>query len=537
MRTAVWLAFSSSFLAGAAGVQAAGCVNVADDCKLTASCTDYAADGSGGNGGKASLDPKCLIPPMQAKGGIDTSCGIFAAPGAPGGTGSASAPFSSLQAAIFAAAKTGKPVYACAKAFTEPIEVPSGVAIYGGLDCDNGWAWTASKRTLVKPPAWATPPGASEIGARLQAGEDKTVLSDVDVTAPDAVFAGTSSIALLVEDTEAEITRATFTAGDGKDGKPGKQFDDDPQLDGLPGSLGYGICVGGATNPAPEAVVKTCAFQASTGGRGGDGGLPAGATLDGGNGTDGQPQYTSLPNAGLGGLGQSASSCQPGGQGADGDKGTSGEGAVGLGAISSSGYKGVDGADGTDGKPGQGGGGGGAAKGKTQIQCTGAPTIDRAGATGGGGGTGGCGGARGSGGKAGGSSIAVVSLAKKTVSLTEVGLNVGSGGKGGNGGTGQTGGTGGLGASGGPGANGTSNGCTGGNGGNGGLGGPGGGGQGGHAIGIAYKNIAPKGTPSVTYKTTTPSPGLGGDAGANSTATNGKGADGTSGAVVQLAGP
>ncbi|APR85035.1 Hypothetical protein A7982_10384 [Minicystis rosea] len=533
MRKAVWLAFSSVLSVGAFGVHASGCVTVADDCTLTASCQEYAdvvpVD--------APPDPACDIPPMLASGAPKVGCGVYAAPAAvSGGDGSRAAPFTSLQAAIDAAEKANRPVYACAKEFAESISVPSGVTIYGGLDCDAEWQWTAGKHTLVRPVAGAAA-GGSEIAARLRGGTKHTVLSDIDITAPDGVLAGVSSIALLVEDTAAEITRATLTAGDGKDGDAGSHLDDDPVLDGMPGNPGYGICAGGATNPAPETAAKACGAQTSTGGKGGDGGLPTGSVLDGGEGGDGQPQMSSNPNAGQGGVGQSSLSCGVGGSGADGDEGASGKGAIGLGALSKDGYRGGDGAPGDDGKPGQGGGGGGAAKGKTLVQCTGAPTINRAGATGGGGGTGGCGGARGGGGRAGGSSLTVVSLSTRDVMLTDVALNIGAGGRGGNGGAGQNGGSGGFGVNGGPGANGTASGCSGGNGGNGGKGGAGGGGQGGHSIGIAYTSLAPKGMPNLAFKGGMPSPGAGGAAGPNGTALSGAGAAGTSGGVVQIAGP
>ena len=516
-------------LAFAAAAGEIGCGRHAADCDLGLTCPAYAYTDA--------PDPACLVPPMLAEGGPIARCGVFAAPGASGGDGSRAAPFGSLQDAIDAAAAAGKPVYACAKEFTERIDVPSGAAIYGGLDCDHGWAWAAGQRTRVLAPASATAAGASEIAARLRAGDGKTILADLDVTAPDGLLAGVSSIAVLVEDTEAEITRSTLTAGDGRDGESGAHAGDDPALDGAQGTQGFGICAGGGTNPAPEAPAKACGAGVSTGGRGGDGGPPTGADIDGAAGGDGQPQYPTSPAAGLGGAGQSAASCEGGGQGADGDAGESGGGAVGSGGVSVDGYSGASGADGADGKPGQGGGGGGGAKGKTLVQCAGAPTIDRAGATGGSGGTGGCGGVGGGGGKAGGSSVALSSLATKAVSLTDVALSVGAGGNGGDGGDGQNGGSGGFGQVGGQGTIGAANGCHGGDGGRGGAGGPGGGGQGGHAIGVAYSGLAPQGTPEVGYKGAAASPGKGGAPGANSTAPMGHGADGISGDFVDFTAP
>lgn len=540
---------TSGLVAVVAAGYAAGCVSVGADCALLASCAEYADAGPGGTGGQdggggdarsdAMSDAPvvdCAGPPMKMAGGPDTSCGVFAEPGvAAGGDGSKKSPFASLQAALDAAAIAGKPVYACAKEFDESVHLPSGLVLYGGLDCTHGWAWTAAQRTRIKAPATATTSGATEIAVRLGAGAGKTVIEDVDVIAAGGALPGVSSVAVLIEDTAAELTRSKLTAGDGTKGEDGVSPAHDPGLDGFDGVLGFNICGADVTNPGPAGSTKPCGAQTSAGGQGGDGGMPSGASLAGGDGQAGAPSDPASPGGGLAGKGQSAMACTAGVPGADGAPGSSGLGSTGTGAISTSGYAGTAGTDGLDGKPGQGGGGGGGAKGKLQIVCLQLPTKDRAGATGGSGGTGGCGGVRGGGGKAGGSSIALLSLATHPVTLTGVVLDVGNGGDGGKGGDGQDGGGNGSGANGGQGANGASAGCAGGNGGHGGAGGPGGGGLGGHAIGVAHGGTAPQGTPTVTFKTTPPTVGLGGAAGANNTdPVAGKGADGTSGPLVKL---
>lgn len=531
MQTPAWSMSLSTLLLAGAAVHASGCGKDAQDCTLALTCSEFADAGAkdDGAGTVAPPPPDCTAPPSATKGSPDPRCGVFAAPGGTGGDGSEANPFASLQAAVDAAAAIGKPVYACAKEFAERIRVPSGVAVYGGLDCDHGWVWMQGKRTQVKAPATASTPGTSEIAARLGAGAGKTIFSDVDVIAPNGALSGVSSIALLVEDTDAEITRATLTAGDGAPGAPGTQLSDDLLLRGEDGAAGFGICTAGATNPGPAGPTKVCGSVSSHGGNGGDGGPPSGTA--GGNGEDGSPGSS---GAGKGGLGQAALPCQSGASGADGADGSAGAGAVGVGKLSTDGYVGNPGADGSDGQPGQGGGGGGGAKGKLQVVCSNAATLDRAGATGGSGGTGGCGGTRGGGGGAGGSSIAVVILSTKSVVLTDVAVHVGKGGDGGDGGAGQNGGAGGLGQTGGMGAATTSAGCPGGNGGRGGVGGSGGGGGGGHAIGIAYQTKAPKGTAQVTFAGMSATPGKGGAPGAGSSAMVGKGADGVSGAMVQI---
>ena len=538
MRNVSWLAGSSGLVVAVAVAHASGCVGVGDNCALIATCAEYADAGSGGRGGQDRDAPgaDCPSPQMMLSGGPDASCGVFASSSAPpSGDGSRTMPYTKLQAAIDKAALEGRPVYACGQEFDESLHVPSGVTIYGGLDCAAGWVWKTGKPTLVKAPVTATASGATEIAMRLEAGAGKTVIEDVDVTAPGGTMPGVSSVAVLIADTRAELTRSHLTAGDGMKGEDGAHLGDDPALSGVAGTTGFNICGAVATNPGPDGPTKTCGAQVSTGGGGGDGGVLTGLNPNGGGGKPGTPPYMSSPTAGIGGAGQSNTNCAPGAQGADGDVGDSGLGAAGKGDLSTSGYGGLSGQDGSDGKPGQGGGGGGASKGKSQVVCPGSNNADRAGATGGSGGTGGCGGAKGGGGKAGGSSMALLSLAMHSITLTSVVLDVGNGGNGGSGGDGQNGGSNGSGANGGQGASGAKAGCTGGNGGLGGAGGPGGGGSGGHAIGVAYNGTAPKGTPSVSFKTTPPTVGIGGAAAANSAdPIAGKGADGTTGALVKF---
>ena len=529
MRTTSWMALTSSLALCGAAAHALGCGLDAADCDLALTCASYADAG-----GRTPV-VACTAPSLLTKGGPEPSCGVFAsASAAPGGDGSKTAPLNTLQAAVNLAATTGKPVYACAEEFDEGLQIPSGVTVYGGLDCAAGWAWKTGRRTLVNAPASATAGGATEVAVRLEAGTAKTVLQDLDVTAPTGKLPGVSSVAVLVEDTAAELTRGTLTAGDGVDGAKGTELATDPGLDGLDGDTGFNICGAPATNPGPAGPIKACGAQPSQGGAGGDGGPPNGASA--GDGQAGTPPESGASGAGLGGAGQSTS-CQPGVKGADGAAGVSGKGASGKGDVSASGYGGVAGHDGTAGRPGQGGGGGGGAKGKLQVVCSGLQTMDRPGATGGTGGTGGCGGARGGGGRAGGSSIALLSLATHALTLTEIALAVGDGGNGGDGGGGQTGGSNGSGANGGQGANGASAGCTGGDGGLGGAGGPGGGGIGGHAIGVAFKGTAPAGLPVVSYKGMKATPGLGGGPGAGSMVAAGTGADGLAGDLVDFGAP
>ena len=517
---------------------ASGCSASTDDCDLTLTCPSYANAGSTTPDGGTKPDgaaPGCDRKPSEEGFSPEDRCGVFAAPAAmSGGDGSMAAPFTSLQAAIDAAAASGKVVYACADVFEEAIRLPSGMALYGGLDCSAGWAYTPMKRAIVAPLASAAE-GGSEIGAILSPGEGTTVIEDVDILAPSGQAPSASSIGLLVADTQAEIARSAITAGDGKSGAPAEHMADAPSLAGVDGDVGYNICGATNENPGPKGPMKVCGASTSHGGDGGDGGPPP--DDPGGDGAPGTPVDPLLATSGLGGAGQSVNACTPGGQGQGGQKGLPGEGGSGVGSLSLDGFTGAPGASGARGAPGQGGGGGGGSKGKALVACVGQATLARAGATGGSGATGGCGGEGGRGGQWGGSSIAFATLSTKVVELHDVTLHVGAGGDGGQGAVGQNGGNGGFGKSGGQGSNGTSNGCPGGDGGHGGAGGPGGGGLGGHAIGVAYTGLAPKGAPMVSYAGSTPKPGKGGAPGAGSVLPAGQGTNGLSGDLVSLAAP
>ena len=165
------------------GIVALDCVGVNDDCSLTATCLNDAVFDAGSKTVQTTT-PTCGAAPPTGDAGAMSNCGIFANPTAPTiGDGSRSAPFRSLQQAIDAAAAAQLPVFACAKEFAEAIRVPSGLTVYGGLDCDEDWTWTGAVRTRVVPAASVTTIGGSEVAVRLEAGQGVTVLDDVDVEA------------------------------------------------------------------------------------------------------------------------------------------------------------------------------------------------------------------------------------------------------------------------------------------------------------------------------------------------------------------
>ncbi len=85
-----------------------------------------------------------------------TACGVFvAASGDDAATGTKAAPVKTIQQAVALAQQesTARRVCACAETFEGQVEVPGGVALFGGLDCSNGWGWIGetAKTTLTAP--------------------------------------------------------------------------------------------------------------------------------------------------------------------------------------------------------------------------------------------------------------------------------------------------------------------------------------------------------------------------------------------------
>jgi hypothetical protein len=472
--------------------------------------------GTGGQDGAAGappVPPECV--PSESLTPVSDACGVFVnTEAAAGGKGSKAAPLSGLQEAVTRASETGKrAIYLCAgQLFSGAVTVPAGIEIYGALECDSDWSYAPDRRSVLSA-------ASDEIPLKITGGDGVSRLQDVEIVAESAQKAGGSSIALMVDGAEAELTRCKVQAKDGKDGESGALFER-----GVPaaesGNSGHAACSDDLVSGG-AAKTNTCTGFTSVDSVGGSGGV--GRETSGTPGDPGEPG--GVPN---GGAGQTATSpCFRGTQGADGGPGGPGDGARGLGRISSAGYSGSDGGEGKPGISGQGGGGGGASKGGPAANQCGA-IMTNGGAGGGSGGPGGCGGKGGRGGKAGGSSIAIVSL-NATLSFDRVELATGQGGVGGAGGQGQAGGRGGAGGEGGSNAMraGLNPGCGGGIGGDGGEGGLGGGGLGGHSLGIAFSGKAPGAGATLT------SPGTPG-AGGTSVDEASSGAEGMSGLQLEI---
>jgi hypothetical protein len=442
----------------------------------------------GGSGGDADASPPCdmTASPSVAACLLSEEFGVFVSPHGSDttGTGSPQRPYATLAQAMSVVTATRRRIYACADggAYAETIQsTPSldGISFFGGFHC-NTWTYdTSLKAQLTSPDPTAWTVNGLTKGLTVE---------DFVITAANATAAGTSSIAMVVNQSKnVVLRRVTVKAGNGADGAAGAKGD--------PGAPGGAVGPDQAgkdavcTNAPPSLAggswknVSTCG---SLGGIGGQASLGSG-----GKGNPGTPDTNVTPagfdNGGAGSItaGQNAT---PGTDGSNGDDGTPGLAAATLGLFTSAGYTPEDGHDGSDGHPGQGGGGGGASRGVGSC----------VGASGGAGGMGGCGGGHGGGGKGGGASVALA-MWQSTVTLDSVTLIAAKGGAGGKGGNSALGGNGSAGGSRGNGV-GTSIGAGGGGGpgGAGGTGGSGSGGTGGPSYALLFSGAPPTKTGAVT---------------------------------------
>lgn len=417
--------------------------------------------GSGGDGGGSSESSCTFVEGIP----VPDDCGIFIdGEAADGGTGTKAAPYNTVTAAI-----QGSPsarYYVCeATQLNESVTVPSGVSLFGGLDCTQDWAWTTT------PTSWTSP--SDTILITVDGAEGITNrIEGFSIVAPNAIESGESSIAIAAALGHVEVARTDLYVGNGANG-----------TDGTAGVNGTYQAEYG--NGYPGTALNTCTTLTSAA----PGGL-SGCGVDGGRGAyfRGTLNFLTIP-ATAGMVGQdnagtnssNTTTCTNGGPGALGTDGPSGTSGMGVGEIDLNGYTGIGGINGIAGTNGGGGGGGGAKRHLTNGEC------DRRG-TGGGGGAGGCAGTAGTAGMPGGSSIAMISIGA-TWSFDSVTISMGNGGNGGVGGAGSFGADGGFGGSGAQFQGSVS--CGGGDGGDGGDGGAGGSGAGGHSLVIAHSGAAP----------------------------------------------
>ncbi len=478
-----------------------------------------AAQGGAAQGGQGGSAMASCVPWENGAGiGIPAICGTFvASAGGTTGDGSLGNPYGTVAEAL-ATAQSGDSIYLCSELFVESVVVPSGVILYGGLDCSSGWTFVPGTQTLLTGVA-------NEVAARFADGTETTSVYDLRLSAPNASTAGGSSIAALVEGGTVHFGRVEVIAGNGAVGAQGLTPTDmiGPSDPNDPAIRGAGPTSGtcGNSGPAPTKVNPFCAGP--IGGASGRGSVSTAAIFE--PALSGNPGQVSGGAGGVAvascpacsGICPTVSCCAPGtagGAGSGSAMGGHATGAVGAGVLTISGWVGVTG--GTGSRGGHGSGGGGAA-GATlvnpgQLSC----------ANGGnGGGAGGCGGYGGGGGGFGGASLAVIVL-NGIFSTTDGSLSTGEGGRGGSGGAGQLGAVGGNGGTGGS--------CGGGVGGTGGAGGTGGGGTGGPSLVIAHTSAATINFGAATVFSLGTS-GLGGTGGD----TDGQGAAGAAQQLMELA--
>ncbi|MFO0696862.1 MAG: hypothetical protein U0230_25040 [Polyangiales bacterium] len=403
--------------------------------------------------------------------GIDgtASAAVFVAiDGDDANAGTRSAPVRTLARGMSLATSGGRSLLLVGTGtYAETLLLVPGIGVHGGYIRANGWARSASDKTIVR--------GAG-VGLRSLHLTAPTRISFLEVEATNAPV-GESSIAGIVSDSSALVIEdSSFVAGDGGDGAAGTQPATPAKAAagqaGSPGLLR-------PLDAAAPAVCQNAAPQGGTGGgsgecRGGTGGstsatgfahVSSGTRAYESTGSPGETPTCPGAPVGTGGLGgqfylstvssnfwyvqmagQVGLDGLPGAPGADGS-------AVALGVFSSTGFAAASGLQGATGQRGGGGGGGGAGSaqggGFTDLDLYPIPLPTAShdhcfmsGASGGGGGEGGYGGPGGPGGGGGGASVALLVL-DGSVTLTRVSLSAGHAGDGGAGALGALGGDGG----------------------------------------------------------------------------------------------
>jgi hypothetical protein len=403
----------------------------------------------------------------------------------------------------------------------------AGVNLWGGFDAQ----WASSGLTIVTGGV----AGNGEFYTILAAAiNTPTLLSDLEITEPDATTPGKSSYGVhITNSTSLTLQRVTIQGGSGADGSAGTNGTNST----TPGSSGGN---GGNADEFNTAYSDD---------ESGDGGTGVGSgNRKGGNGSRGgymdddcdffSPDFgatggvsganaTDFTANGYGYRGSGSGTCNPGNDGNDGQtvNGNGGGGAASSANIVGLFWEALSGVNGTLGEDGTCGGGSGGCDDGTDSY---------------GAGGGGEGGLKAStfaaGGLSGGNSAAVFMLAS-TCSFIDCEFSIGSGGNGAVGGNSGTGSPGGTGGSGGNSAGDSDAGGSGGNGAAGGNSGAGGGGAGGGgAGGMAYGIYGNNSTANRTGSTF--NPGNGGQPGAGGTETPSgvAGTDGIGASSLDVAG-
>ena len=136
---------------------------------------------------------------IREGGCLDDTAGVFVSvSGSDGGPGTRDAPLATLQAAFDRAKADGKVVYACAETFVERVELPPGVEVYGGLDCERGWVRTAGARTVLDGGSLAADAATLRVAPFVSSVDPFAVVYDFEIVGPQPQSPGESSIAVAV---------------------------------------------------------------------------------------------------------------------------------------------------------------------------------------------------------------------------------------------------------------------------------------------------------------------------------------------------
>jgi|GEM_PF-1566970 len=410
--------------------------------------------------------------------------------------------------------------------YNEVINLADGISLWGGFD--SQWAVTG----LTTIAGGAT--GPEFFTMKGENVNSSTVISDLEIIAPDASTVGKSSYGVhLKNSTGLVFQRTTLRGGMGSLGTIGGAGTNAsiPAINGTPGASADEFNTACNDNSSGAGGVGATLSNPNTaGGNGGRGGymdsdcsgfpdLDATGGIGGVNATISGPGY-GQPGGGSG-------TCAAGIDGTDGQTvhGVGGAGASTAASLSGDYWVATNGINGTLGVDGTGGGGGGGSGG-----CD--SGTDSYGAGGGGGGSGGTAAPlAGTAGLSGGNSAAVF-LLSSTCSFIDCSFILGVGGNGGNGGVSGVGTAGGTGGPGGSSVGDSQKGGDGGDGGAGGNSGGGGGGAAGSSYGIYGFNS------TINQSGTTFTGGLAGTQGLGGTGTpvGVAGTDGSAGTVESVSG-
>ena len=214
----------------------------------------------------ASKDPK------DSLACVANTYGLFVDASKPaGGTGTKANPFSTLGAALTAAASaTQKRIYVCAGTYAEAVTVTSAISLYGGWACAD-WSYAGTKAKVA--------PSAVGIALKVDGVASALTVEDLEFDAQPGTIAAPSSIAALVNASPSlTLSRVALVAGGG-----GPATDGTAGVTGTPTPADLSGITGGAAGSNADKTCTCSSGGSSTGGKGGVGGA-AGA----GDGNDGK---------------------------------------------------------------------------------------------------------------------------------------------------------------------------------------------------------------------------------------------------------